>query len=169
MSCDMLHVHSFSLLSCIECNDGESQLPILEFPVTDHSDSFESGHNAESSVTLLKRSLSRNSEKYEDGKLDVNVGTINVSTNASSTGSGTGTPASSTSGFGFSSPRKKTSEFNVGKSIFDKILNPSITQRPDFAPYRIVLGDVREKVCYSIDSVSCLQRICSFCQISWGI
>lgn len=133
--------------ACTECNDGESQLPILEFPVTDHSDSFESGHNAESSVTLPKSSLSRNSEKYEDGKLDVNVRTINVSTNASSTGSGTGTPsASSTAGFGFSSPRKKTSEFNVGKSIFDKILNPSITQRPDFAPYRIVLGDVREKL-----------------------
>lgn len=133
--------------ACTECNDGESQLPILEFPVTDHSDSFESGHNAESSVTLLKSSPSRTSEKYEDGKLDVDVRTINISTNASSTGTGTGiASASSTAGFGFSSPRKKTSEFNVGKSSFDKIINPSIPQRPDIAPYRIVLGHVREKL-----------------------
>lgn len=133
--------------ACTECNDGESQLPILEFPVTDHSDSFEVGHNAESSVTLLKSSPSRTSEMYENGKLDIDVRTINVSTNASSTGTGIGiASASSTSGFGFSSPRKKTSEFNVGKSSFDKIINPSIPQHPDIAPYRIVLGHVREKL-----------------------
>lgn len=132
--------------ACTECNDGESQLPILEFPVTDHNDSFESGHHAESSVTLLNSSHSRISV-YEDGKLDIDVKPIKVSTNTSSSGTGTGlAPASSTTGFGFSSPRKKASEFNAGKSSFDKILNPSIKQRPDIAPYRIVLGHVREKL-----------------------
>eukprot|EP01018_Ginkgo_biloba_P007748 Gb_40755 [translate_table: standard] len=71
-----------------------------------------------------------------------------VSTSLSPTGPGT-IPASATSAAGFShaSPRRKTFiESNVGKSSFDKILHPSVTRRPDIAPYRVVLGHVREKL-----------------------
>lgn len=43
--------------------------------------------------------------------------------------------------------RKKTLlESNLNKSSMDKLLNPSMIGRPDIAPYRVVLGHVRQKL-----------------------
>lgn len=42
--------------------------------------------------------------------------------------------------------RKIFAESQVGRASFQKLLEPSSSQRPGIAPYRIVLGDVKEKV-----------------------
>lgn len=42
--------------------------------------------------------------------------------------------------------KKFVPDSSVGKSSVDKLLYPKMTGRSDIAPYRIVLGHVREKV-----------------------
>ncbi|EFJ16055.1 hypothetical protein SELMODRAFT_117085 [Selaginella moellendorffii] len=42
--------------------------------------------------------------------------------------------------------RKRTGTDSISKSSVDKLLNPSATGRPDIAPYRVVLGHIREKL-----------------------
>lgn len=42
--------------------------------------------------------------------------------------------------------RKLFAESQIGRSSFHKLLEPSSSQRPGIAPYRIVLGDIKEKV-----------------------
>ncbi|OIT00807.1 PREDICTED: phosphoenolpyruvate carboxylase 4 [Nicotiana attenuata] len=42
--------------------------------------------------------------------------------------------------------RKIFAESQVGRASFQKLLEPSSSQRPGIAPYRIVLGDVKEKL-----------------------
>ncbi|KAF9626063.1 hypothetical protein IFM89_030731 [Coptis chinensis] len=42
--------------------------------------------------------------------------------------------------------RKTFSESQIGKSNFQKLLEPSLPQLPGIAPYRIVLGNVKEKL-----------------------
>lgn len=64
-------------------------------------------------------------------------------------------PAVSQQNASFNSPqlltqRKIFAESQIGRSSFHKLLEPSSSQRPGIAPYRIVLGDVKEKVSFSI-------------------
>lgn len=42
--------------------------------------------------------------------------------------------------------RKMFVESQIGRSSFHKLLEPSQPQRPGLAPYRIVLGNVKDKV-----------------------
>lgn len=42
--------------------------------------------------------------------------------------------------------RKLFAESQIGRNSFHKLLEPSLSQRPGIAPYRIILGDVKEKV-----------------------
>lgn len=42
--------------------------------------------------------------------------------------------------------RKLFAESQIGRSSFHKLLEPSLSQRPGIAPYRIVLGDIKEKL-----------------------
>uniref|UniRef100_A0A0D9UVX5 phosphoenolpyruvate carboxylase n=1 Tax=Leersia perrieri TaxID=77586 RepID=A0A0D9UVX5_9ORYZ len=42
--------------------------------------------------------------------------------------------------------RKMFSESQTGRSSFRKLLEPSISERPGITPYRVVLGDVKEKL-----------------------
>lgn len=44
--------------------------------------------------------------------------------------------------------RKLFAESQIGRTSFHKLLEPSSSQKPGMAPYRIVLGDVKEKVLY---------------------
>ncbi|KAI3763916.1 hypothetical protein L2E82_13914 [Cichorium intybus] len=41
--------------------------------------------------------------------------------------------------------RKMLAESQVGKASFQKLLEPSILQKPAISPYRIILGDVKQK------------------------
>ncbi|KAF0898975.1 hypothetical protein E2562_012669 [Oryza meyeriana var. granulata] len=42
--------------------------------------------------------------------------------------------------------RKMFTESQMGRSSFRKLLEPSISERPGITPYRVVLGDVKEKL-----------------------
>ncbi|XP_019176313.1 PREDICTED: phosphoenolpyruvate carboxylase 4-like [Ipomoea nil] len=42
--------------------------------------------------------------------------------------------------------RKLFAESQIGRTSFHKLLEPSLSQKPGMAPYRIVLGDVKEKL-----------------------
>ncbi|KAJ4835167.1 Phosphoenolpyruvate carboxylase 4 [Turnera subulata] len=42
--------------------------------------------------------------------------------------------------------RKQFAESKIGRSSFHKLLEPSLPQRPGIAPYRIVLGNVKDKL-----------------------
>lgn len=42
--------------------------------------------------------------------------------------------------------RKQFAESQIGRNSFQKLLEPSSSQIPGIAPYRVVLGDVKEKV-----------------------
>lgn len=44
--------------------------------------------------------------------------------------------------------RKIFAESQIGRSSFQKLLEPSLPQLPGIAPYRIVLGNVKEKVLF---------------------
>ncbi|MCI78647.1 phosphoenolpyruvate carboxylase, partial [Trifolium medium] len=43
-------------------------------------------------------------------------------------------------------------ETQTGKSSFQKLLEPQLPQLPGIAPYRVVLGNVKDKVLLQIDS-----------------
>ena len=43
-------------------------------------------------------------------------------------------------------------ESQTGKSGFQKLLEPQLPQLPRIAPYRVVLGNVKDKVLLQIDS-----------------
>lgn len=42
--------------------------------------------------------------------------------------------------------RRQFAESQIGRTSFQKLLEPSSSQIPGIAPYRVVLGDVKEKV-----------------------
>ncbi|XP_057845626.2 phosphoenolpyruvate carboxylase 4 isoform X2 [Cryptomeria japonica] len=133
--------------ACTELNDGESQPSIVEFPLTDHSSTFQSGEcdNAVS-VTLLEASSFQGSYEFENGNLDVDNRTGMVPASLSSSGTRSIPVSTNSAAGGLASPQRKSAESNVGKSTFDKILYPSITQLTNIGPYRVVLGHVREKL-----------------------
>jgi len=63
--------------------------------------------------------------------------------------SGTSSANSSASSAGISSSfgqKKLYAEPQTGKSTFQKLLEPMLPQLPGIAPYRIVLGNVKDKV-----------------------
>lgn len=42
--------------------------------------------------------------------------------------------------------RKILADSMIGRTSFQRLLEPSLPQRPGIAPYRIVLGNVKDKV-----------------------
>lgn len=64
--------------------------------------------------------------------------------NTTSSGSPQTTPRAAASSL--LAQRKLFAESQIGRTSFHKLLEPSLSQRPGIAPYRIILGDVKEKV-----------------------
>lgn len=73
-----------------------------------------------------------------------------INLHSSSTGSTPSTPRSSSQLIA----QRKLSESQTGQSSFQKLLEPSLPQRPGLAPYRIVLGNVKDKVIFFFSSVN---------------
>lgn len=91
------------------------------------------------------------SSAHDSSKISLKLS--NANGNISSAGNSQ--PAVSQQNASFSSPqllaqRKLFAESQTGRSSFHKLLEPSSSQRPGMAPYRIVLGDVKEKVSFYI-------------------
>lgn len=105
-------------------------------------------HLSQDGETSREDSSAHNSSKILS-KLSNGNGNGNISS------VGNPQPAVSQQNASFNSPqllaqRKSFAESQIGRSSFHKLLEPSSSQRPGIAPYRIVLGDVKEKVSFSI-------------------
>ncbi|KAK9114715.1 hypothetical protein Syun_021512 [Stephania yunnanensis] len=123
------------LPSCTECNDGESKYPSFgNFPGSDH-------------IALNRKDANSNgkSSACENGNLSTGIKTV-----VSSSTSQAPAPISQKSGSFNSSQllaqRKLFAESQIGRASFQKLLEPSLPQFPGIAPYRIVLGNVKEKL-----------------------
>ncbi|XP_042502580.1 phosphoenolpyruvate carboxylase 4 [Macadamia integrifolia] len=126
-----------NLPSCTECNDGKSQFPILEIPRTDY---MAPNHQDSPSSDF---SSSQNLQKAFGN------GTVATVSNSSSSNNlqTVVTPRSpSFNSNQLLARRKLFSESQIGRASFQKLLEPSLPQRPGIAPYRVVLGNVKEKL-----------------------
>ncbi|XP_055802706.1 phosphoenolpyruvate carboxylase 4 [Solanum dulcamara] len=114
------------LPSCTECSDVESHYPRLALPGT--------------AVIPLKN---------QDGQTTSKVGPPDVDSSKNTEkayGNGNITPRSASLSSSQLLQRKLVAETQVGKASFQKLMEPSSSQKPGIAPYRIVLGDVKEKL-----------------------
>ncbi|PKI40377.1 hypothetical protein CRG98_039223, partial [Punica granatum] len=120
------------LPSCTECNDNESKYPKLELPGTDYMPL----NRQDARATTVKESPLNSSQKPAENENSSNSNGYQPPL----------TPRSSASGSSQLLAQKKLfAESQVGRSSFQKLLEPSLPQRPGIAPYRIVLGDVKDK------------------------
>ncbi|XP_023550392.1 phosphoenolpyruvate carboxylase 4 [Cucurbita pepo subsp. pepo] len=113
------------LPSCTDCNDGESRYSRVEFPRTDHP----SSNNEETSVRNTHASLSNG-----------------TSPSASAFQSNSLSRTASFNSTQLLAQRKLFAESQIGRSSFQKLLEPKLPVRPGIAPYRVVLGSVKDKL-----------------------
>ncbi|XP_004496214.1 phosphoenolpyruvate carboxylase 4 [Cicer arietinum] len=108
--------------------NGESQHPRLDIPGPDHKDG----------------GISPSSSAFTNGNPSIQV---SVTGSANSSAASAAIPSSPT--FNSSQPlsqRKLFTESQTGKSTFQKLLEPQLPQLPGIAPYRVVLGNVKDKL-----------------------
>nr|XP_019710665.1 phosphoenolpyruvate carboxylase 4 [Elaeis guineensis] len=115
--------------SCTECKDGESQYPRIEFLCNlnrqNDQSSLDSGQN-------ILRQTSSDSNTIPA-----------LNRQSSITGSSKIPRTNSTQ---LLAQRKLFAESQAGRSSFRKLLEPSSHQQPGIAPYRVVLGNVMDKL-----------------------
>ncbi|CAH1431268.1 unnamed protein product [Lactuca virosa] len=114
--------------SCTECNKDQSHYPQLDVPGSE----YKPLKNQDEEVTT---SPNKNDEKPNTNG--------NHSNAAASNGHQTPTPKSGTLS---PNQRKLFAESQVGRGSFRKLLEPSTLQKTGISPYRIVLGEVKEKL-----------------------
>lgn len=113
--------------SCTECNKDQSHYPQLDVPGSEYKPLKNQDEQATSPV----------SSREKDQKAHTNGHQTNAATSQqSSPKSGTYSP----------NQRKLYAETQVGRGSFRKLLEPSVLQKIGISPYRIVLGDVKEKL-----------------------
>ncbi|KAJ0095925.1 hypothetical protein Patl1_16534 [Pistacia atlantica] len=118
------------LPSCTECNNGGSHYPKLDVPGTDYMPlNCQDGQDSVSPESSLGKSFPN--------------GSIANSTGSQSAGL---SHNSSFNSVPLLAQRKLYAESQIGRSSFQKLLEPRLSQRPGIAPYRIVLGNVKEKL-----------------------
>ncbi|CAI9296717.1 unnamed protein product [Lactuca saligna] len=116
--------------SCTECNKDQSHYPQLDVP----------GSEYKPLKNQLQDEEAATSPNKNDEKLNTNG---NHSNAAASNGHQTPTPKSGTLS---PNQRKLFAESQVGRGSFRKLLEPSTLQKTGISPYRIVLGEVKEKL-----------------------
>ncbi|GMH01843.1 hypothetical protein Nepgr_003682 [Nepenthes gracilis] len=110
------------LPSCTECNDGESPYPRLDLPGADYMPLNHQGGSGSPNKLSIHENAPSDSQS-------------SAMTNTASFGSTQ-----------LLAKRKLFSENKIGRTSFQKLLEPSLPLRPGIAPYRIVLGNVKEKL-----------------------
>ncbi|KAI4357885.1 hypothetical protein L6164_001804 [Bauhinia variegata] len=114
--------------------NGESQYPRLDIPTPDHNPpNPKDGVNSSSSTTSVGHGE----------KLHVSV-TSSANYSASLPPAVPRSPSFNSSQL--LAQRKMFAESQIGKSSFHKLLEPQLPERPGMAPYRIVLGNVKDKL-----------------------
>ncbi|KAL2559067.1 Phosphoenolpyruvate carboxylase 4 [Forsythia ovata] len=124
-----------ALPSCTERNDVESHYPRLDVPGTE--------------FMPLNRQDGKASSKAEESTCNVSKLSVNTfgNGNASNSGNAPVTPRSASfSSSQLLAQRKLFAESQIGRTSFQKLLEPSSSQKPGLAPYRVVLGNVKEKL-----------------------
>ncbi|CAE5958540.1 unnamed protein product [Arabidopsis arenosa] len=117
------------LPSCTEC--GESQYPKLEVPVTDY-------------MPLNRQDVQGISSNGSGQSLQIRIAN---GTSVNSNGSQESlTPRGSSSSSSQLLQKKLFAESQNGRTSFQKLLEPTPPKRAGSAPYRIVLGEVKEKL-----------------------
>ncbi|KAF8389824.1 hypothetical protein HHK36_024343 [Tetracentron sinense] len=132
------------LPSCTDCNDGDSQYPTLEFPGTDYMPlNCQDGQGSSSSDSSSLDPSYKSQNKFGNGNLATGSNSLASTTNLQSA---VMPRSGSFSSSQLLAQRKLFGESQIGRSSFQKLLEPSLPQRPGIAPYRIVLGNVKEKL-----------------------
>ncbi|KAB1206468.1 Phosphoenolpyruvate carboxylase 4 [Morella rubra] len=125
------------LPSCTECNDGKSQYPRLKIPSTDYKPLNHKDVQSSSTSDLSSQDVRHNLRmSLQNGSL--------ANSNASQSAV---TPRSAS--FNSSqliAQRKHFAESQIGRSSFQKLLEPRVSHSSGIAPYRIVLGHVKDKL-----------------------
>ncbi|XP_024989002.1 phosphoenolpyruvate carboxylase 4 isoform X2 [Cynara cardunculus var. scolymus] len=104
-----------------ECNKVESHCPQLDVPGSEYKRLKNKDEQATSSPTS-----SQNSQKLQ--------------------GSGNPSQPTTPKGSQLLAQRKMFAESQVGRASFQRLLEPSMPQKSTISPYRIILGDVKEKL-----------------------
>lgn len=123
--------------SCAEHNEMETHYPRLDVPGTEFMPMNRPGR---------QESLIFNDSSHDTNKLSIRTngnGNANNSGNAQSAVTPRGSSSSSSQ---LLLQRRQFAEAQIGKTSFQKLLEPSSSQLPGIAPYRVVLGDVKEKL-----------------------
>ncbi|KAJ6805154.1 phosphoenolpyruvate carboxylase 4 [Iris pallida] len=114
------------LPACRECKGDNSEYPILEFP---------GNNNRQNSLS--------SSKQLGNGTASADSNPVPPLHNQSQSSQGTAKIPRNNS-TQFLSQRKLESQ--IGRSSFRKLLEPSLHDRPGIAPYRVVLGNVKDKL-----------------------
>ncbi|KAL3636128.1 Phosphoenolpyruvate carboxylase 4 [Castilleja foliolosa] len=121
--------------SCSEHNDVNARYPLLELPGSEF-------------MPMNREDSQESFKAYKESVLDISKLSIktqgNGSTNSSACQSTVTTPRGSTGQL--PAQRRLFIESQIGKTSFQRLLEPSSSQIPGLAPYRVVLGDVKEKL-----------------------
>ncbi|CAA7036337.1 unnamed protein product [Microthlaspi erraticum] len=117
------------LPSCADC--GESEYPKLEVPVTDY--------------------MPLNRQDVQGIPLDCSGHSLNIKTGNGTSVNSNGsqqsiTPRGSSSSSQLLLQKKLLADSQIGRTSFQKLLEPTPPKRAGIAPYRIVLGEVKEKL-----------------------
>ncbi|GAV73296.1 PEPcase domain-containing protein [Cephalotus follicularis] len=125
------------LPSCTECNEGGSPYPKLELPGTDYMPlNRQDGQDSSSSELPFQDSSLSARKPSANGNI--------ANSNGSQSAVNPRSPSFTSSQL--LAQRKLFAESQMGRSSFQKLLEPSLPHRPGIAPYRIVLGSVKEKL-----------------------
>ncbi|KAL6006926.1 Phosphoenolpyruvate carboxylase 4 [Asimina triloba] len=142
--------HLFLSASPTKCNEGESQYPILQFPGTDYmAHNCQDVQSSSSFDSPFQDSTDIEYKTLENGSASGNnsFSTNNLHSATGGSSSAPSTPRSSSyASSQLIAQRKLFGDYQMGRSNFEKLLEPSLPQRPGIAPYRIVLGNVKDKL-----------------------
>ncbi|KAJ4960771.1 hypothetical protein NE237_020681 [Protea cynaroides] len=152
------------LPSCTECNDGESQYPNLEIPRTDYV--------PQNRQDFLSSDFS-STQNLQKASGNGVVGSISKSTSSNNLQTGATPRSASFSSTHLLAQRKLFAESQIGRASFQKLLEPSLPQRPGIAPYRVFLGHVKEKLMKTrrrlellLEGLPCDQDPCDYYETS---
>ncbi|WOK93352.1 hypothetical protein Cni_G02049 [Canna indica] len=122
------------LPACTECNDGGSEYRVVEFPGNSNRQ-----NDKGSSVRQLSISVPTSLSKFGDTRVSTDVSSLPSPTSQSQ-------KMTRSSSNQLLAQRKLFAESQLGRSSFRKLLEPSLLQRPGITPYRVVLGNVKDKL-----------------------
>ncbi|XP_057809947.1 phosphoenolpyruvate carboxylase 4 isoform X1 [Salvia miltiorrhiza] len=124
--------------SCAEHNDMKTHYPRLDVPGTEF-------------MPMNRQQGRQDSLIFKESSLDTSKLSIKTHGNGNANNSGNGQSVVTPRGTSSTSSqlllqRRQFAESQIGRTSFQKLLEPSSSQIPGIAPYRVVLGDVKEKL-----------------------